>query len=413
MHIMQGGIIFMSIFSDPVFKSIVSIAFVLIVFAIGDMISVKTKSIVSMLFTGSVLFLAGFWIGIPADLFANTQLLSIGALLITFLLAHMGTMLNFKQLKEQWRTVLIAIAAILGIVVTLLLIGSQILGLNAALISAPPIAGGVIAGIQMAEAATRIGNQSYAILATLLVVVQGFVGYPLASAMLRRESKSILARKNEIIAENAKLAAAEAENKTVEKTPFLAKYKSENVMLAKTALVALLATVVSVFAQRAVGFNILDKNILALLFGIIAHEIGFLEKAVLTKSNSAGFAMAALMTVIFNNLSKATPAIVLQLLPTILTALALGAVGIVIFSFAAAKLLKVSPYMGIAIGASALFGFPGTYIISNEVSMAVSDDPEEQKLVLDQILPKMLVSGFITVSIASVVLAGLLSPYVK
>ncbi len=403
----------MSIFSDPVFKSIVSIAFVLIVFAIGDMISVKTKSIVSMLFTGSVLFLAGFWIGIPADLFANTQLLSIGALLITFLLAHMGTMLNFKQLKEQWRTVLIAIAAILGIVVTLLLIGSQILGLNAALISAPPIAGGVIAGIQMAEAATRIGNQSYAILATLLVVVQGFVGYPLASAMLRRESKSILARKNEIIAENAKLAAAEAENKTVEKTPFLAKYKSENVMLAKTALVALLATVVSVFAQRAVGFNILDKNILALLFGIIAHEIGFLEKAVLTKSNSAGFAMAALMTVIFNNLSKATPAIVLQLLPTILTALALGAVGIVIFSFAAAKLLKVSPYMGIAIGASALFGFPGTYIISNEVSMAVSDDPEEQKLVLDQILPKMLVSGFITVSIASVVLAGLLSPYVK
>lgn len=410
---MQGGIIFMSIFSDPVFKSIVSIAFVLIVFAIGDMISVKTKSIVSMLFTGSVLFLAGFWIGIPADLFANTQLLSIGALLITFLLAHMGTMLNFKQLKEQWRTVLIAIAAILGIVVTLLLIGSQILGLNAALISAPPIAGGVIAGIQMAEAATRIGNQSYAILATLLVVVQGFVGYPLASAMLRRESKSILARKNEIIAENAKLAAAEAENKTVEKTPFLAKYKSENVMLAKTALVALLATVVSVFAQRAVGFNILDKNILALLFGIIAHEIGFLEKAVLTKSNSAGFAMAALMTVIFNNLSKATPAIVLQLLPTILTALALGAVGIVIFSFAAAKLLKVSPYMGIAIGASALFGFPGTYIISNEVSMAVSDDPEEQKLVLDQILPKMLVSGFITVSIASVVLAGLLSPYVK
>ena len=184
-------------------------------------------------------------------------------------------------------------------------------------------------------------------------------------------------------------------------------------MLAKTALVALVATVISVYAQKLVGFNVLDKNILALIFGVIAHEVGFLEKAVLTKSNSSGIAMAALMTIIFNNLSKATPQVVVELLPTILTALVLGTIGIMIFAFVASKVLKVSPYMGIAIGASALFGFPGTFIISNEVSRAVSDDPEDQKIVLEQILPKMLVAGFITVSIASVVLAGLLSPLVK
>lgn len=406
--------IMQTIFGNPVYKGIVSLTFVLIVFSIGDIISVKTKSIVSMLFTCSVLFLAGFWAGVPVDLFASSQMFSIGALLITLLLTHMGTMLNFKQLKEQWRTVLIAIAAIIGIVVVLLVIGSQIMGLNAALIAAPPIAGGVIAGIQMAEAATKIGNESYAVLATLLVVVQGFVGYPLASLMLRKESKSILARKDEILAENARLEAiAAVENKPLDKPAFLSKFKSDNVMLAKTAFVALIATGISITAQNLAGFNLLDKNILALIFGVIAHEVGFLEKGVLTKSNSAGFAMAALMTVIFNNLSKATPQIVLQLLPTILTALALGAVGIVIFSFLAAKFLKVSPYMGVAIGASALFGFPGTFIISNEVSTAVSDDPTEQKVVLEQILPKMLVAGFITVSIASVVLAGLLSPFVK
>lgn len=406
--------ILQTIFTDPVFKAIISLAFVLIVFGIGDIISVKTKSIVSMLFTCSILFMAGFWAGIPKDLFASSQLLSIGALIIPMLLAHMGTMLNFKQLKEQWRTVLIAVAAIIGIVVVLLVIGSQILGLNAALIAAPPIAGGVIAGIQMAEAATRIGNESYAVLATLLVVVQGFVGYPLASIMLRKESKAILARKDELTAEAVRAEAqAKAENKPAEKPTFLARFKSDNVMLAKTALVALAATVISVYAQKLAGFNLLDKNIVALLLGVIAHEAGFLEKAVLNRANSAGLAMAALMTVIFNNLSKATPEIVLQLLPTILTALALGAVGIMLFSFLASKFLKVSPYMGIAIGASALFGFPGTFIISNEVATAVSDDPEEQKLVLDQILPKMLVAGFITVSIASVVLAGLLSPFVK
>ena len=338
--------ILQNIFLDPLFKAIVSLTFVLIVFSIGDIISVKTKSIVSMLFTGSILFLGGFWIGIPTDLFANSQLYSIGALLITLLLTHMGTMLNFKQLKEQWRTVLIAVAAIVGVVVSLLLVGSQFIGLNAALISAPPIAGGVIAGIQMAEAATKLGNESFAVLATLLVVVQGFVGYPLASFMLRKESKNILARKTEILAEGVRLEAlTKAENKPEEKPAFLARFKSENVMLAKTAVVALLATVISVNVQRLAGFNLLDKNILALLFGVIAHEVGFLEKAVLTKSNSSGFAMAALMAVIFNNLSKATPQIVWQLLPTILTALAFGAVGIIVFSFLASKLLKVSPYM--------------------------------------------------------------------
>ena len=123
--------------------------------------------------------------------------------------------------------------------------------------------------------------------------------------------------------------------------------------------------------------------------------------------------MAALIAVIFNNLSKATPQIVLDLLPTIVTALALGAVGIIVFSLAAGRFLKVSTYMAIAIGTSALFGFPGTYIISHEVSTSVSDDAAEQALVLDQILPKMLVAGFITVSIASVVLAGLISPMIR
>lgn len=403
-----------NLFSNETFKSIIALAYVLVVFSIGDIISVKTKSIVSMLFTCSVIFLLGFWAGIPADLFANSQLLSIGALIIPLLLTHMGTMLNLQQLKEQWRTVLIAVAAITGIVAFLLVIGSPIIGRNAALIAAPPIAGGVVAGIQMAEAAKAIGNESYAVLATLLVVVQGFVGYPVASFCLRREARDIVRRKAEITARKQQEAlAASATGAAGEKPAFLGYFKSENLMLAKTALVALLATLISVYAQRAAGFNILDKNVLALLLGVVAHETGFLEKSVLTRATSSGLAMAALMTVIFNNLSTATPQIVLELLPTILIALGLGTVGIMIFSMLASKLLKVSPYMGMAIGVSALFGFPGTFIISNEVAKTASADPEEQGLILDEILPRMLVAGFITVSIASVVLAGILSPMVR
>ena len=61
-----------------------------------------------------------------------------------------------------------------------------------------------------------------------------------------------------------------------------------------------------------------------------------------------------------------------------------------------------------AISVSCLFGFPGTYIISQEVADALSDTDEKKEYILKRILPKMLVAGFTTVTIASVILAGLI-----
>ena len=63
--------------------------------------------------------------------------------------------------------------------------------------------------------------------------------------------------------------------------------------------------------------------------------------------------------------------------------------------------------MGMSIGFSALYGFPGTYIISHEAAEAVSENEKEKEAILDHILPKMLVAGFVTVTISSVVLAGI------
>ena len=119
-------------------NAIISLAFIFVVLGIGDIISVKTKSIVSMLFTCSVLFLIGFWMGVPLTLFQDAQLFGIGALMITSLLTHMGTLLNFQQLKEQWRTVIIALSAIAGITLLLLTVGTLVIGRTAAMISAPP-----------------------------------------------------------------------------------------------------------------------------------------------------------------------------------------------------------------------------------------------------------------------------------
>ena len=42
-------------------NAILAAAVIFVVFAAGDMISAKTKAIVSMLLVASVVFLAGFW----------------------------------------------------------------------------------------------------------------------------------------------------------------------------------------------------------------------------------------------------------------------------------------------------------------------------------------------------------------
>lgn len=384
-------------------------AFIFIVFALGDVISVKTKSIISSMFTCSVLFLVAFWMGMPKELFDQSLLRGLGAVMIPVVLCHMGTLIDLKQIYEQWKTVAIALGAVAGVAIFIYLIAPLFIDRTAAIVSAPPIAGGIIAGIQMSEAAKALGRDELSVMATLLVVVQGFVGYPIASYCLKREGRRVLEGYRQGLTRSEETVGHVARQRLI--PPLSEKYLSNNLLIAKTVLVALLAVFISAKAQAA-GWTLVDKNILALLFGMVFYALGFLEEATLVKANSFSLLIASIMCVIFANLASANPEMILSLLPTMVVTLFLGTLGILTFSFLGSKLLKISTSMAIAIGISALFGFPGTYIISREVSESMGCDEEEKKAILDGILPQMLVAGFVTVSIASVVLAGLMAPLV-
>jgi hypothetical protein len=389
--------------------SLLAITIVLVVFAIGDFVSYKTKSIVSMMFVASVLFLIGFWAGIPATLFADAQLVGFGALMIGLLITHMGTLLSIDDLKKQWKTVLVALAAVGGIGLFLSVVGTPIVGKEYAVAAAPPISGGVVAAIIMSEEAAAQGLDAIALFVTLLVVVQGFFGYPVASFMLNREAKKILANMGntdeDILMENSSELAEKATSKERKKLipPLPKDLQTSYILLAKLAITAYIS-----FQLAGLTNEIIHKYVMCLLVGVVAREIGFLEESVMNKANSFGLAMVALMAVIFGNLAKATPEMLVSILFPLVATLVLGVIGIAIFSGIMGKVLKLSPTMAIAIGSSALFGFPGTFIISNEVANANGKSPEEREAILDAILPKMLVAGFITVTIASVVLAGIM-----
>jgi hypothetical protein len=87
--------------------------------------------------------------------------------------------------------------------------------------------------------------------------------------------------------------------------------------------------------------------------------------------------------------------------------LAIGTLATVVFGAIIGKALGMSPLLAVPIGLTCTFGFPTTLFISQEVSAAIGGTSEEKKAIENYILPKMITGGFVTVTIASVLIAGL------
>lgn len=93
-------------------------------------------------------------------------------------------------------------------------------------------------------------------------------------------------------------------------------------------------------------------------------------------------------------------------------ALLLGAIGILFVAIIGGKILGYSPYTSAAIGICCMFGYPGTQIITDEVINNLNCSEEMKMAVRDNLMPKMLVSGFVSVTIASVAFASIIIPLV-
>ena len=85
-----------------------------------------------------------------------------------------------------------------------------------------------------------------------------------------------------------------------------------------------------------------------------------------------------------------------------------GIIGIGLFSALVGKLLGYSIPMSVAIGLTSLYGFPGTMILSQEAARGAGETPEEVAAIEHEILPKMIVAGFSTVTITSVIVTSII-----
>jgi len=196
--------------------------------------------------------------------------------------------MNVRELISQWRTVVISIAGILGIIISLLTIGLIFLDKQTAIAGGPPLSGGIVAAIIIKEAATALGNDKLAILAILIYVVQGFVGYPLTSVLLKKEGNRLL-KDFKINSENKseKIINNKAERKTlVPKLP--EKYNTTYVILLKLAFVAYLADCFTKFINKVFrpvifGYNVKEEilkqsgKMILLTIGIFTFAVIFVK----------------------------------------------------------------------------------------------------------------------------------------
>ena len=388
-------------------NAILAAAIIFVVFAVGDIISAKSRAIVSMLLVASVVFLAGFWTGIfPSTMFADSTLLSMSGLLVTMLLVHLGTTIRLRDFGAQWRTVIVAALACIAISVAVYFLGQLFIDRQLALVGAPILSGGVVATLQMQEMANKAELPQLAVFATLVMCAQGFVGYPVASLCLKSEARRLKAKLDagELKADtsaSAAQAAAAGRKKLIPALPD--KYNTPNAIIAKVIVVALLSVWVSSLFHDAI-----NKLVWCLAFGVLCKELGFLDEDALGKARATGIVMPVITLTIFTNLASATPQMVGDMLAPLLVCVVLGTAAFAVVSVLVGKLFGYSWQMSVAIGSSCLFGFPGTVIISNEVSESTGTTPEERAAINAQIMPKMLVAGMVTVSITSVLVAGVM-----
>lgn len=388
-------------------SQMLALVIVVAVLFIGDLVSVRTKAWIPSVFVCAVLFLLGYWTFFPTDIVATAGIPPVVAsMMIYLLITNMGTLLSLQQLKEQWKTILISLAGILGIVVILFTIGVLIFDFKTILVAIPPLVGGIVSALIMSEGASDAGLATLSVFAIVIYAMQGFAGYPLTSIVLNKEGKRLLAkyRKGELAVENSSnLSDTEPkqELKLFRKLP--EKYNTDYFKFFRLAIVGYLAYLTSTWLEPIVSVS---PYVLCLLFGIIAASVGFLEHQVLQKANGFGIAILVLMLFVFDGLKVATPSMMMEILYPLIVCIALGVIGMYIFSFIIGKVLGVSKEMAFAVSLTALYGFPADYIITNEVINSLTEDEKERDALTSHMLPPMLVGGFISVTIVSVILAG-------
>lgn len=381
----------------------------LVIILLGEWLAKLTKGWIPSVFISAVIILCCFWTFLPKTVVADSKLLPVGSSVAIFLLiAHMGTLFSLKRLLEQWKTVVICLAGLAGMCGLAWVVCPLFMDKALVITGLPPLAGGIVATTIMQKAANDLGLTSAAVFAISMYCIQGFAGYPLTAVCLKREAQRLLKDYREgrvegtskdatkIVAESIALPdggtrAGQLATPASWNTPFF--------ILLKLAIVGWIAFVLGMLTP-------VNGAIWALVMGVVFCRLGFLEPDVLSHTGSKDFLFLALIMFVYSGLADCTPSMLFDLIGPMLTLIVVGLIGMGIVAAIVGRILRISPYLGFANCLTALYGFPFDAIMTEKICNDEGATKDEVDYLMSRLFPSMIVGGFITVTITSVLLAG-------
>ena len=389
-----------------IMNSILAFAIIALTFALGDYIALKTKGMVSTFITAIIIFIlfGGVLNILPDDLM---ELSGLTVLIPTFgmilILTNLGSTLDLNALKKEWRTIVVSLLGIIGLLILGFSLGQFIFGREYALGAIGPISGGIIATMISSDAANAAGRGDIASYIAAVNALQVLIGLPLSSFCLNKAAKSYIS--NGFNEESVSKDSRKIDIRILPDTP--KPLDNPTAHFARLAFIGLLAQLFS-------DITGLNNTISYLLFGAVGAAIGIVESGSLKKAGGEGILLLATYAYVSASFLSMSLSEFASILVPIFGMLMIGGIGIAFFSSIAGILFKWSPFLSIAIGFSCMLGYPMTYTIAMEVANGISIQKnfteEQRKDLIDYLLPKMLIAGVATVSVASVVIAGTIAP---
>lgn len=383
--------------------------------AIGEFISVKTKAIVPSILIFLIFLLTSVWSGfLPKDVIELGGFSeALTDVIMVVIVVNMGSSLSVMSLRKEWKTVLIGIGAIIGIGVILLSIGTLIYDWQTAVISAPPIAGGFVASFEMSKAALAKGLPHLSTIALLLLALQEFPVYFLLPGLLRSETKRRLQIFRSGQATDIPTSSDEQQKRLF--PPIPEKYLDGSTYLAILGFAGFIAILCSnasgvIFSQFGINFKI-SPTIFALILGVLGGEYGLIERKSLQKANAFGFFVVASLVGVMGGLVNSSVDEILALIVPMIVLIFLGIIGMGLGGVIVGRLLNVNWKLSFAISLNCLIGFPVNFLLTNEAINVLAETEEEKDYLSNTLIPTMLVGGFTTVTLGSVLFAGILANF--
>lgn len=380
---------------QPIYLALLFIAII----AIGEVISIKSRARIPTLLvvvaTVFILLQTGI---LPESYIAASTFVAVGGVLVPVLIVHLGTMIPLKTMYKQYQAVLITLIGLTFSVVGVLALVTILFDYETAVAGAGPITGGIIAYIVTSEGLREAGFTAIIAIPIAVFTIQNFIGMPLTSIFLSRYAKKIRADETAAAVELEDVEIAEKE-----KSYLLPKAWMQSHFVIIFLLFA--GGALAVFLGQLTGVN---ASLWALVIGVPGAALRFFPEKAMDKANSSGITMIALIFVVINSLIGVTwGEIVASLLP-VMVIMVIGISGLILGAVIGAKIFKWDINKSIPVVLTALYGFPGDYLIVEEISRSEGRNEAEQKRIMDDLMAPMLIGGFTSVTVGSVAVASIL-----